>query len=96
MRLGGLTPSDTNARYTSDRITTLESGLRHGVAGRELVMRSVSGAYSQWNNIQADMLDGIGLPQIVNIGDGRIYSLDAGGAAALIRWSEPENLDRSF
>ncbi len=84
VRLGGLTPSNTAESYASDRLTTQEIGLRRGVAGRDRIALSVSGAYSQWNNIQAGELDTPGLPFIANIGDGRVYSLDATGALRLV------------
>ncbi len=91
VRLGGLSPAGAE-RYASDHIATVETGLRRGVPGRDRVALSATGAYSQWNNIQADVLQGIGFPQIANIGDGRIYSLDA---SAAVRIAEGLSLDAS-
>ena len=84
VRLGGLTPSSTAQSYRSDSLNTAEAGVRHGVAGRDRIALSLSGAYSQWNKIQADVLDALGLPLVANIGDGRVYSLDAMGAVRII------------
>lgn len=83
VRLGGLNPSSASDRYASDHISTVETGMRHAAAGRDRIALSMSAAYSQWNNIQADQLDGIGMPQTLNIGNGRVYSLDASTAVRI-------------
>jgi outer membrane receptor protein involved in Fe transport len=82
-RPGGLTLGATDQRFTSDRLSTLEAGVRRGVAGVDRVALSLTGAVSQWRNIQADQLDGLGMPEILNIGNGRISSLDASAAARI-------------
>ncbi|MBB5715599.1 TonB-dependent receptor [Sphingomonas aerophila] len=64
-------------RFLSDRVRTLEAGLRQGVPGRSPVDLSVSVSRTDWQDIQADFLDAGGLPSTANIGDGRINSLAA-------------------
>lgn len=83
-RSGGLTPSSMVERYASDRITTVEVGVRRSALGADRIAVSLTGAYSQWRDIQADVLNGIGLPEIANIGDGRVYSLDAATAVKIV------------
>lgn len=62
-------------RFRNDQVETMESGLRYGVRGRDRLSGSVSLSYTQWDNIQADFIEGSGLPSTDNIGDGRIYTL---------------------
>jgi iron complex outermembrane recepter protein len=92
VRLGGLTPSSTSTHYASDHISTLETGFKRGVAGRDRILLSLSGAYSRWTDIQAEQPDSSGLPQVVNIGDGQVYSLDA---AVTVRLAAGLKLDTS-
>jgi outer membrane receptor protein involved in Fe transport len=63
--------------FGSDSIGTIEAGLRIGRAGSDLVSGQVAVAASGWDNIQADIADGIGLPVTVNIGNGRIVTASA-------------------
>ena len=77
-RPGGLTvESGFVRRFRNDRVSTMETGLRYGARGRDPVDLSLSLSYTSWDNIQADFIDGGGLPSTDNIGDGRIYSLSA-------------------
>ncbi|PTQ08280.1 TonB-dependent receptor [Sphingomonas oleivorans] len=77
-RPGGLAISDDFVRrFRNDSIATLESGVRYGAPGRSRFDFAASMAYTRWNNVQADFVDGSGLPTTANIGNGRIYSLDA-------------------
>ena len=64
-------------RFRNDRVQTMETGLRYGLRGRDAVDLSLSLSYTKWDDIQADFIDGGGLPSTDNIGDGRIYSLSA-------------------
>jgi outer membrane receptor protein involved in Fe transport len=83
-RPGGMTLGGNDARFTSDRLSTLETGVRRGVAGVDRVALSLTGAVSQWRHIQADLLDGLGMPEIANIGNGRISSVDASVAVRIV------------
>ena len=77
-RPGGLAMDDQRvARFNNDRASTLEFGMRKGVPGRDAVALSANVAWTDWNNIQADVIDRIGLPTTANIGDGRIYTVEA-------------------
>jgi outer membrane receptor protein involved in Fe transport len=66
-------------RFKSDKVGTAEAGLRYRGDDFDL---SASGSWTQWRNIQADLIDGFGFPITANIGNGRVYSL---GAAANLR-----------
>jgi outer membrane receptor protein involved in Fe transport len=66
-RPGGLAASNTSVqRFRSDRVRTIEGGLRYGLNGEGRFDASMALAYTHWEDIQAS-----------NIGDGRIYSVDA-------------------
>jgi outer membrane receptor protein involved in Fe transport len=76
IRPGGLAvESDLVRRFHGDHIRSVESGLRFGDAPGATVGGAVSASYARWTNIQADYVDGGGLPSTSNIGNGRIYSL---------------------
>ena len=75
-RPGGLSVNgDFVERYSNDHIATLEGGMRYGRPG-DTLEASAALAFTRWTDIQADIIDGIGLPTTANIGDGRIYTLD--------------------
>ena len=77
-RPGGLAiESGFVRRFRNDRVATMETGLRYGARGHDPFDLSLSLSYTNWDNIQADFIDGGGLPSTDNIGDGRIYSLSA-------------------
>lgn len=75
-RPGGLTAGAAIRRFEGDRIRTTEIGIRRGAAAGDQLAFSLIGASSRWSHIQADQLDGLGLPYVANIGDGLIHSLD--------------------
>jgi iron complex outermembrane receptor protein len=74
-------------RFKSDRVGTAEAGLRYSGDDFDL---AASGSWTQWSNIQADLIDGFGFPITANIGDGRVYSI---GASANIRPAEGLEFD---
>jgi len=87
-RPGGLTGDAVGQTYGSDSVTTLELGARRGDPRHDRLAVSITGALSRWRNIQADLLDGLGLPYVANIGDGRIASLEASVSLRLTgRWA---------
>lgn len=71
-RPGGLTINGVAERFEPDTIRTIETGLR--LQGDRIHL-SASAATSTWRNIQADTLDGLAIPHVANIGDGRVESL---------------------
>lgn len=74
-RPGGLAiENDTVRRFRRDRIATWESGFRYGDPGMAFET-AITFSYARWKDIQADYIDGAGLPTTANIGDGRVYSL---------------------
>jgi len=81
-RPGGLAvESEFVRRFRNDRVDMMEIGLRHGRRRRDRFDFAASLSYTRWDHIQADFIDGYGLPSTDNIGDGRIYS-----ASAAIGW----------
>jgi outer membrane receptor protein involved in Fe transport len=80
-RPGGLSvapgPSGlTSQRYRGDNIATFEGGMRFGDAARDRLSASIGLSFARWKNIQADLVDGEGLPFTANIGTGRILGLE--------------------
>jgi outer membrane receptor protein involved in Fe transport len=77
-RPGGLAATPlTVQRFRNDRVKTLETGLRYGLPGEAAWDASLAFAWTRWDDIQADIVDLAGFPTTANIGDGRIYSIDA-------------------
>ncbi|MEJ7925301.1 TonB-dependent receptor [Sphingobium sp. AN641] len=77
-RPGGLAVDDQHVqRFRNDRIATLEIGLRRGRPGIDSLAFSANVGWTDWRDIQADLTDRLGLPTTANIGDGRIYTIEA-------------------
>ncbi|MBB5686595.1 TonB-dependent receptor domain-containing protein [Sphingobium boeckii] len=64
-------------RYQNDDVSSAELGLRYGGRGDTGFDAAISLVHTRWRDIQADLIDGFGLPGTANIGDGRIWSVDA-------------------
>ena len=64
------------ARFQPDRLHTVEAGLRYG-RGDGPLTASLVGSYARWKDIQADLISTLGFPVTANIGDGRVYGLEA-------------------
>lgn len=85
-RPGGLSADSAYVRrFNSDRVTTLEAGYRFGRASRDPFAFSLTVAHTDWNDIQADFLDETGLPITDNIGNGRLWTMEAAFTASLAR-----------
>lgn len=82
-RPGGLTVGDTVQHFAGDRTETVEAGLRREDPKRGDWNFSMTAATTRWRRVQADLLDGIGVPYITNIGNGRVKSLDLSFGARL-------------
>ncbi|HEY1125678.1 MAG TPA: TonB-dependent receptor [Sphingobium sp.] len=63
-------------RFRNDHVANWEVGLRWGRQGAPIAA-TLSLAHTDWRDIQADFIDGNGLPTTANIGDGRITSIAA-------------------
>lgn len=59
-------------QFEGDRVGTLEGGLRWRT---ERFETSAGLAWTRWQSIQADLVDGFGFPTTSNIGNGRILSI---------------------
>ncbi|RSU18838.1 TonB-dependent receptor [Sphingomonas koreensis] len=76
-RPGGIAVrQDYVQRFEGDRVTTLEAGSRYIGDRFDL---AVSGSWTNWKHIQADLIDGFGFPTTANIGDGEVFSLGVAG-----------------
>ncbi|PCD04665.1 TonB-dependent receptor [Sphingomonas spermidinifaciens] len=74
-RPGGLAiEGDTVRQFRNDRVATIEAGARYVAPAFDL---RLTGARAAWRNIQADFIDGTGLPSTANIGNGRLWTLEA-------------------
>ncbi|MDB5697346.1 MAG: TonB-dependent receptor [Alphaproteobacteria bacterium] len=81
-RAGGLAVSASSTgiaaqRFQSDALSSVEAGVRFGRADVDRISFDASVSYTRWEDIQADLIDTRGLPYTTNIGDGRIYGLEA-------------------
>lgn len=77
-RPGGLAiEAEFVRRFRNDRVSTLEAGLRLGLPGETPFDLALGASLTRWRDIQADFIDGTGLPSTANIGNGRIRSLSA-------------------
>ncbi len=76
-RPGGLAIDGANIRhFRNDRTSTVESGFRFGDLDSDRFAATGTVAYTDWDNIQADLTDGQGFPTTSNIGDGYILSVE--------------------
>lgn len=74
-RPGGLAiEGDFVRQFRNDRVSTIEAGARHTSS---LVDASLAVARASWRDIQADFIDGSGLPSTANIGNGRLWTVEA-------------------
>lgn len=85
-RPGGIAVrQDYVQRFEGDRVTTLEAGSRY--IGDQFDL-ALSGSWTNWKHIQADLIDGFGFPTTANIGDGEVFSLGLAG-----RWRPVRGLE---
>jgi outer membrane receptor protein involved in Fe transport len=77
-RPGGLAiEGDFVRRFREDRVATIEAGLRTGRPGGSRFDGALTLAHTAWRNIQADFIDGSGLPSTANIGDGQLWTIES-------------------
>ena len=80
-RAGGLAVAGSGAaqatqRFESDGLTSIEAGLRLGRSGGAFHLDAAI-SYAHWADIQADLIDARGLPFTTNLGNGRLYGVEA-------------------
>ncbi|WP_366001919.1 TonB-dependent receptor [Sphingomonas sp.] len=81
-RPGGLAiEGDFVRRFRNDRVATIEAGLRTGRPGSDRFDGALTLAHTSWRDIQADFIDGSGLPSTANIGDGVLWTIEAAASA---------------
>ena len=84
-RPGGLAiESGFIRRFQSDRVATVEAAARYGRKDRDPFDLALTVAHTSWLNIQADFIDGSGLPSTANIGDGELWTIEGSVGARLI------------
>jgi outer membrane receptor protein involved in Fe transport len=77
-RPGGLAiERDFVRRFRNDRVATIEAGLRTSRTASDRFDGALTVAHTAWRDIQADFIDGSGLPSTANIGDGRLWTIEA-------------------
>ncbi len=84
-RPGGIAiDGDYVRRFRDDRVATIEVGVRTGRPRRDSVDLAVTVARTSWRDIQADFIDPSGLPTTANVGDGRLWTIEATAGAVPI------------
>ncbi len=84
-RPGGLSVGDNEVHsFRNDHVATLEAGFRTSGFPTDAVELSGSVTHSDWKNIQADYIDGRGLPSTANIGDGRVWTATINASGRVI------------
>ncbi len=78
-RAAGIDVSDDQVeRFRNDEVASIEAGLVFSSGGETGLDAGISAAYTQWDDMQADLIRGdVGLPGTLNIGNGRIWTVDA-------------------
>jgi len=85
-RPGGLAiEGDFVRRFRNDRVATIETGLRSGRPGADRFDAALTLAHTSWRDIQADFIDGSGLPSTANIGDGELWTIEATAGARVTK-----------
>ncbi|MHC9419802.1 TonB-dependent receptor [Sphingomonas citri] len=84
-RPGGIAiDGDYVRRFRDDRVATIEAGVRTGRPRRDALDLAVTVARTSWRDIQADFIDPSGLPTTANVGDGRLWTIEATAGAVPI------------
>lgn len=74
-RPGGLAiEGDSVRQFRNDRVATIEAGARYTSPAFDV---HLTAARAAWRNIQADFIDGSGLPSTANIGNGDLWTVEA-------------------
>ena len=63
-------------QFRSDNLHTIEGGARYRQGNLQL---DASLSWTDWNNIQADLVDGFGFPTTTNVGNGQVLSFGISG-----------------
>lgn len=64
-------------RFLGDDLSTVEGGIRLGDPARGPIDGAISLSWAHWEDIQADLVDRVGLPFTANIGTGRVLNAEA-------------------
>lgn len=88
-RTGGVTVERSNngapqiARFVSDRVRSLEAGLKGQLYQNSPIEFKLAGFYLRWKDIQADLIEPEGFTITRNIGDAEIFGLTFQSTTAL-------------
>src|SRR5204863_1716120 len=66
----------TAQRFDSDSLTSVETGFRLGRTGGPFHLDAAL-SFAHWADVQADLIDRRGLPFTTNLGNVRIYGVEA-------------------
>jgi outer membrane receptor protein involved in Fe transport len=80
-RAGGLAVAPSGStlesrKFAADDMSMSEIGIRWRNKEQDSLSVRAAFFFADWNHIQADLIDGAGLPYTANIGSGRIFGLD--------------------
>ncbi|MBB5684883.1 TonB-dependent receptor domain-containing protein [Sphingobium boeckii] len=80
-RAGGLAVAPSGSalesrKFAADDLSVSEIGIRLGDKEQDRLSIRAAIFFTDWNHIQADLIDNAGLPYTTNIGSGRIFGLD--------------------
>lgn len=77
-------------RFHGDSLSSIEGGVKMLPDASGKLRAALTFSYGHWENIQADLVDMLGLPYTANIGTGRIW-----GAEATLQWQPTPDLNFS-
>lgn len=76
-RAAGIAVRDDRVeRFRNDKVAAIEAGLVFSNGGETGFDAGISVAHTRWDDIQADLIGNDGLPGTLNIGRGRIWTVD--------------------
>ncbi|MEP3080235.1 TonB-dependent receptor [Parasphingorhabdus sp.] len=76
-RAAGIAVRDDRVeRFRNDKVAAIEAGFVYSSGGETGFDAGISVAHTKWDDIQADLIGSDGLPGTLNIGRGRIWTID--------------------
>ncbi len=79
------------SEFQADSIVMGEVGLRRSRSGPTGLSFSAAASYARWNNVLAELVSVRGLPYTTNIGDAKIFALEATGNWVIVPGLEAES-----
>ena len=85
LAVSGAAPTIAATRFESDSLSSYETGIRVGRQGHDPLAFAATASLARWSDMQADLIDALGLPFTTNLGDGRIYGIELSATWRLTR-----------